>query len=205
MKISAVVFDFGGVMTMSTRPMRVIELAKAKNIPWEIIENGFSAHRLRHDAGFISLREMYEAIWKDAGIVVDEATTRLFTEEDSASWLYRRERTRLWMKELKDRGFKIGILTNMNAELGESLFKVAYADYIALADATVISGEVRLHKPMPEIYNLMRGRIDAPAEEICFIDDVGKNTEGAKACGWRAIRFISNEQTEADFERLLLA
>lgn len=203
MKISAVIFDFGGVMTTSTLPERVMDLAKKKNIPWEIFERGFSAHRLRYDGDFMTLREMYERIWNDAGIIVDEETTQQFMKEDSGSWLYRRERTRQWMSELKERGFKIGILTNMNSEFGNRHFKSAFADYIALADAMVISGEEHVYKPMPEIYELMRKRIGVPANEICFIDDVEKNTAGARACGWHAVRFRSNEQTEREFEQLL--
>ena len=205
MKISAVVFDFGGVMTTSTMPLRVIELAKEKNIPWSAIENGFAAHRLRYDGDFITLREMYELIWRDAGLEVDEETTLRFMKEDSSSWLYRRERTREWMAELKSRGFKIGILTNMSSTFGNEHFKKAFADYIEIADATVISGEEHIYKPMPEIYDLMRRHIDVPAGEICFIDDIRKNTDGAEACGWKAIRFVSNEQTEREFEELLRA
>ena len=34
MKIRAVVFDFGGVMTTSTMPERVIDLANETNIPF---------------------------------------------------------------------------------------------------------------------------------------------------------------------------
>ena len=46
MKISAVVFDFGGVMTTSTMPQRVIALAKEKGIDWNVFVDGFNAHRL---------------------------------------------------------------------------------------------------------------------------------------------------------------
>ena len=53
MKISAVVFDFGGVMTTSTMPQRVIALAKEKGIDWNVFVDGFNAHRLDYDAGHI--------------------------------------------------------------------------------------------------------------------------------------------------------
>ena len=69
----------------------------------------------------------------------------------------------------------------------------------------VISGEEHLFKPESEIYHLLRKRIALPAEELCFIDDLEKNIAGARACGWQGIRFIDNAQTEADFEKLLLA
>lgn len=203
MKIKGVVFDYGGVMTTSTMPLRVIDLAKDMGIPWDAIRRGFDAHRLDYDRDDISLREMYDAIWSDAGLKVDDATTALFMDADSRSWLYRRERTREWMAQLKARGFRIGILTNMCSRFGNEHFKKAFADFIELSDAMVISGEERVTKPDPKIYEILRERIALPANGLCFIDDVEKNCAAARACGWHAIRFVSSEQVEADFERLV--
>ena len=62
------VFDFGGVMTTSTMPQRVIALAKEKGIDWNVFVDGFNAHRLDYDAGHITLGEMYALIWGDAGL-----------------------------------------------------------------------------------------------------------------------------------------
>ena len=78
MKISAVVFDFGGVMTTSTMPQRVIALAKEKGIDWNVFVDGFNAHRLDYDAGHITLGEMYALIWSDAGLSVSDETTAAF-------------------------------------------------------------------------------------------------------------------------------
>ena len=148
MKIEAVVFDFGGVMTTSTMPMRVIELAEAKGIDWGVFKRGFDAHRLDYDAGRITLAEMYELIWRDAGIVVDAGTNAAFMEADDRSWCYRNERTLAWMKALKSRGYKIGILTNMAPRFAREHFRSAFADFIAQADAMVISGDDLLTLPL---------------------------------------------------------
>ena len=78
MKISAVVFDFGGVMTTSTMPQRVIALAKEKGIDWNVFVDGFNAHRLDYDAGHITLGEMYALIWSDAGLSVSDETTAAY-------------------------------------------------------------------------------------------------------------------------------
>ena len=203
MKIEAVVFDFGGVMTTSTMPMRVIELAEAKGIEWGVFKRGFDAHRLDYDAGRITLAEMYELIWRDAGIVVDAGTNAAFMEADDRSWCYRNERTLAWMKALKSRGYKIGILTNMAPRFAREHFRSAFADFIAQADAMVISGDEGIVKPQREIYDLLRGRIGLPAESLLFVDDVERNVAGARAAGWLALRFETNDQVEADFERLL--
>lgn len=203
MKIEAVVFDFGGVMTTSTMPMRVIELAEAKGIDWGVFKRGFDAHRLDYDAGRITLAEMYELIWRDAGIVVDADTNAAFMEADDRSWCYRNERTLAWMKALKSRGYKIGILTNMAPRFAREHFRSAFADFIAQADAMVISGDEGIVKPQREIYDLLRGRIALPAASLLFVDDLERNVAAARAAGWQAVRFETNDQVEADFERLL--
>ena len=203
MKIEAVVFDFGGVMTTSTMPMRVIELAEAKGIEWGVFKRGFDAHRLDYDAGRITLAEMYELIWRDAGIVVDAGTNAAFMEADDRSWCYRNERTLAWMKALKSRGYKIGILTNMAPRFAREHFRSAFADFIAQADAMVISGDEGIVKPQREIYDLLRRRIALPAASLLFVDDLERNVAAARAAGWQAIRFETNDQVEADFERLL--
>lgn len=203
MKIEAVVFDFGGVMTTSTMPMRVIELAEAKGIEWGVFKRGFDAHRLDYDAGRITLAEMYDLIWRDAGIVVDADTNAAFMEADDRSWCYRNERTLAWMKALKSRGYKIGILTNMAPRFAREHFRSAFADFIAQADAMVISGDEGIVKPQREIYDLLRGRIALPAASLLFVDDLERNVAAARAAGWQAIRFETNDQVEADFERLL--
>ena len=203
MKIEAAVFDFGGVMTTSTMPMRVIELAEAKGIDWGVFKRGFDAHRLDYDAGRISLAEMYDLIWRDAGIVVDAGTNAAFMEADDRSWCYRNERTLAWMKALKSRGFRIGILTNMAPRFAREHFESAFADFIAQADAMVISGDEGIVKPQREIYDLLRERIGLPAASLLFVDDLERNVAAARAAGWQAIRFETNDQVEADFERLL--
>ena len=203
MEIKAVVFDFGGVMTTSTMPQRVIELAKEKGVDWEVFRRGFEAHRLDYDAGRITLAEMYGLIWGDAGLSVDAETTAAFMAADDRSWCYRNERTLAWMKALKARGFGIGILTNMAPRFAREHFESVFADFIAVADAMVISGDEGIVKPQREIYDLLRGRIGLPAESLLFVDDVERNVAGARAAGWRALRFVTNDQVEADFERAL--
>lgn len=201
--IKGVVFDFGGVMTTSTMPKRVEALAAEKGIAWDAIVRGFAAHRLKFDSGTLSATGFYEQVWNDAGISVDAATTAAFVKADNESWLYRNERTLEWIKSLKSRGFKIGILTNMPPSFAKDHFRSVFADFIALSDALVISGEEGIVKPDRRIYDLLRERIGLPAETLLFVDDVEKNVVGAREAGWQAVRFVTNDQVEADFERLI--
>jgi len=52
-----------------------------------------------------------------------------------------------------------------------------------LFDAVVISGEVGLRKPDPEIYRLAAERLGVPPSQCVFVDDLTPNVRGAVAVG----------------------
>ena len=197
----AVVFDFGGVMTATTEPVLVREALQELGIGWEVAQRGYARYRHAYDAGDIALAELYERTWRDGGVTLSEADFRRVLECDRASWLRRNPRTLDWMRALKAEGRRIGILTNMAPDFAP-LFLEHYAEYVELADAMVISGLVRMHKPQPQIYALLRERIGLEASRLVFVDDVEENCEAARRAGWNAIRFSSNEQVERDLAAL---
>lgn len=196
MTISGIVFDFGGVMTTCTMPDRVRPIVEKLGLSWSALANGFERYRRQMDGDMITMDEMYGRIWADAGISVSPEIQARILEEDVASFLYRNERTLAWMQDLKARGYRIGILTNMSSEFGKR-FRETFHDFIELSDAMVISGEARMYKPMREIYELLQGRIALRPGELCFIDDVEGNCAGARSAGWRAIRFTDNDKAAA--------
>lgn len=202
MAIEGVVFDFGGVMTTSTMPDRVRPIVRSLGIDWSVLVDGFARYRRQMDGDEMTLDEMYARIWSDAGVTVAAEDAAKIIEADQASFLCRNERTREWMRELKDRGFKIGILTNMCSAFARR-FRAEFPDFIALADAMVVSGEVHMYKPQPGIYRLLRERIGLDGGSLCFVDDVEENCAGARLDGWQAIRFAGNEDCEKQFARLL--
>ena len=203
-KISGVVFDFGGVMTTSTMPERVRKCTDEFGIDWTHLADGFAKYRRLMDGGFITMDEMYDLIWADADIALTAEQKARILEEDYASFLegYRNLRPLAWMKALKASGRKIGILSNQSADFAVR-FRKTFPDFIALADAMVISGEERMFKPQKRIYDLLAGRIGLPPEELCFIDDAESNCEGARRAGWHAVLFEGNDQVERDFGRLV--
>ena len=202
--IRGVVFDFGGVMTTMTMPERVKPLVAELGVPWSALEAGFAKYRRQMDGDLMTMDEMYDRIFADAGLTVAPDVRARIIAEDQASFLYRNEATLAWMKDLKARGFKVGILTNMCTDFARR-FRETFPDFIALADAMVISGEERLYKPQREIYDRLCARIGLPPETLCFFDDVAANCQGARDAGWQAVRFTTTAETAAAFEKLLTA
>ena len=59
-------------------------------------------------------------------------------------------------------------------------------DSTEIFDVAVISGEVGLHKPQPEIYLLACERLEVEPGEAVFVDDLRENCAGAEAVGMTA-------------------
>jgi putative hydrolase of the HAD superfamily len=72
-----------------------------------------------------------------------------------------------------------------------------------LFDGIVISGEVGMHKPEPEIFLLGARRIGVPASECVFVDDLRENCAGAEAVGMTAILHRGADSTLPRLEELL--
>jgi epoxide hydrolase-like predicted phosphatase len=72
-----------------------------------------------------------------------------------------------------------------------------------LFDAVVISAEVALHKPQPEIYLLAAERLGEAPRQCVFVDDLRENCAGAEAVGMTAILHRDPAQTVAQLQELL--
>lgn len=71
-------------------------------------------------------------------------------------------------------------------------------DWDALFDVTVISGEVGLRKPEPEIYLLTASRLGVAPADCVFVDDLGPNVRAAQRLGMTGIRHVTPEETIAE-------
>jgi epoxide hydrolase-like predicted phosphatase len=72
-----------------------------------------------------------------------------------------------------------------------------------LFDGVVISGDVRLRKPAPEIYRLGAQRIGLEPDACVFVDDLPYNLSPAAALGMATVHHRAAEETIGHLERLL--
>jgi putative hydrolase of the HAD superfamily len=101
----------------------------------------------------------------------------------------------------KRAGVRTGLISN---SWGEAL--VYDRDrFPELFDAWVISHEVGLRKPDPEIYALTLERLGLPAGACLFLDDLDVNVAAARELGFRAIQFHDTAQAIAEIEAALAA
>ena len=72
-----------------------------------------------------------------------------------------------------------------------------------LFDEVVISGDVGMHKPEPQIFELAAEKIGVVPADCVFVDDLRENCQGAEAVGMTAILHRGAEGTVPRLEELL--
>jgi epoxide hydrolase-like predicted phosphatase len=95
-------------------------------------------------------------------------------------------------------GVKTGLISN---SWGRGRYERASFD--KWFDGVVISGEVGLYKPQPEIFRLGAERVGLEPEQCVFVDDLVENCEGAEAVGMTAVLHRGADGTLERLEELL--
>ena len=102
------------------------------------------------------------------------------------------------VREARRQGVRTGLISN---SWGAGRYDRGAIE--ELFDGIVISGDVGLHKPEPEIFRLGAERIAVGPEECVFVDDLRENCAGAEAVGMTAVLHRGAEGTIPELERLL--
>jgi epoxide hydrolase-like predicted phosphatase len=190
--------DFGGVLTSSVWDS-FADFCRDKGLAEDSVRRLF-----REDpAALADLREL------ETGRIGEHEFERRFAErlglEDAADLIegmFRgmkpSEPMVAAVRAARARGIRTGLLSNS--------WSTSHYDRALLAelfDAVVISAEVGLHKPQPEIYLLASKRLGVEPEQCVFIDDLRENCAGAEAVGMTAVLHRDAAATVAWLEELL--
>ena len=197
-RATALIVDFGGVLTTSVWPA-FSAFCEQEGLAPETVREMF-----RGDSEALALLRRLET-----GAVEDEDFERQFAAllgvEDHAGLITRMfaglgsdERMVAAMKAARAAGIPTGLISN---SWGLGIYdRLPTGD---LFDATVISGDVGLHKPQPEIYLLACERLGVEPGDAVFVDDLRENCDGAEAVGMVALLHRDAAETIPALERLL--
>lgn len=89
------------------------------------------------------------------------------------------------LEQLRESGYKVGIITNLRRDVDELCQRVGLAPYL---DFAVGSQEVGIEKPHPPIFMAALERVKAAPEEVLHVgDQVRSDVMGAQSVGMNAV------------------
>ncbi|MBR6316515.1 MAG: HAD family phosphatase [Lachnospiraceae bacterium] len=107
----------------------------------------------------------------------------------------------VWIKELKERGYRVLFLSNYSDYLIEKNREAL--SFLELMDGGIFSCHVKLLKPDLKIYETLFEKYDLTPSDCLFLDDMPVNILGAKECGMNGIVFTTYEETRPKVEAFL--
>lgn len=195
-----VIFDFGGVL-VTWRPQEIIDSFYSE----PALRESLRTHAFQHDDWL----EMDRGTLDEASVAA-RCAARMARPEAELKALFDHVRAALTpieptvalLRELRERpGLKLYALSNMSATIFAYL--AGQHDFFELFDGIVVSAEVKLLKPEPQIYEHLRDRFALDFGESVFIDDLTRNVESARNVGLPAIQFKTTEQVRHELAALL--
>lgn len=202
--MSAVVFDFGGVLfrwqperlLREVLPRQATDDASARHWVDQIFQN-YGGDWGDFDRGTVEPPALVRRIAQRTGLaeadvqrVVDAVPHELQPQPATVALLRR----------LHAAGRPLFYLSNMPAPYADLL--QARNEFLNLFSDGVFSARVHHNKPEPAIFELAAARFGHAPAELLFIDDHAPNIEAARALGWRGLHFRAAGQLEAELRQL---
>ena len=198
--ITTIIFDIGNVLV---------------DFSWKEYIAGFGFSKEVQEK--ISKATMLSEAWDefDRGVMEIEDIIKLFIKNDSSiekeirlicedihDMLGRREYAIPWIKELKEKGYKVLYLSNFSRKAEVECAHTV--DFLPHMDRGILSYQEKGIKPEREIYQILIDRYNLVPDECVFMDDKEINCEGARKAGIHAIVFTTKEEAEKELLKLLV-
>lgn len=189
--IKNIVFDMGGVIIRFDRELFISRLGASREDEKLLMRAVFRSREwVQMDRGTLTDRQACEIFLTRTPQRLHAAVRELVFGWDDP--LVTIDGVEELIAELKEKGYNIYLLSNASYRQHEYWPRVPAARYF---DGILVSADVHLIKPQPEIYRLFWDRFSLEPEQCVFIDDVPINIEGAYFAGMDG--FVFNEDLPA--------
>lgn len=202
MPLSAVIFDYGMVLSNPADPEAHHELIRVFGAPPEDFEREYWAFRHAYDEGQFDGRGYWQRCANGAGVTLTDRQIRQLIANDIRMWSTLNPTMVDWAVSVSRAGFKTGILSNIGFELADAYKQF---DWVREFTHNTWSCELRLAKPDPAIYHHVIDALQVRPEEAIFLDDRQENILSAEAVGIQGILFRNAQQLQEDLHARGLA
>jgi len=196
--VRAVVFDIGGVLVdYDLRRFCRQFLADDEEVEFFLGEVLGEAFHRERDLGVPMAQTAAEWSRRHPSY---ETAINAFNDRFPEMWLGSVPGSVEVLADLKAAGVEAYGLTNWGFETWA--LACAQFDFLGLLDGVLVSSEVGLVKPDPEIFLAFSSRFGVAPDEAAFVDDVVANVTAARALGFGGIVFTSAADLRHDLSGL---
>lgn len=184
-----IIFDLGNVL-LEWNPQGFLEQMQ---LPMHFLEVFNSLLWATHDGGLLSREEVVAKLPAQYdrevfAYCIDRIAPFLVVIPEMVEILH----------EVRRKGYKVYILSNMPKEMHQELLQLH--DFFKYFDGQLYSYEVGAIKPQPQIYEILLKNYKLKGQESLFIDDREENVRAAKELGIEGIVCRSPSQVRSELQ-----
>ncbi len=196
--IKAGIFDVGGVLHDTSIKYIYPDIITTLGITKEAFDKAWKRLINRFGKGDISEKEFWKVFIKQTQAVKPLPKESLFLREFIKHY-NRHDNVLSLVQKLKRNGYKVAILSNSIPPHARYQYEIGiYQNF----DVVVLSHEIGIQKPDPEIYTLTLEKLGISAPEAFFVDDDNANVEPAIKLGMHGLVFTSYRVLCNDLQKL---
>lgn len=197
--IKAIVFDYGGVVEVEEGDL-IQEIADYLQITKEDWHRVYYSLNHLCNTGKNSWQEVLALVCKKfSASDIQISHIHKMIEEKKKTKKVNLELVEI-IKDLKNRNYKIALLSNNSVKLRQKLID---QNIIDLFNEIIISGEVGCQKPCPEIFEILFKKLGVNNDELIFVDNAEKSLEKAEEIGFILLLYINNEKLKEELFEML--
>lgn len=196
MSIKWIIFDMCGVLIEDAYQHIFREVSKEKGYDHLTFMDEIREPLDKTMQGIISERDFFQIILKrfDLNFTIKEL------EEKLIAGFVKIEDTWKVVENLKDKGYKLAILSDMGKEMVEK--EMNTLELRKYFDELIFSSETGYKKPQLELFKIALEKLNSKPEECIFIDDKKRNTDAAKKLHINTITFETPEKLEEKLKNI---
>jgi putative hydrolase of the HAD superfamily len=189
---TALILDYGNVLSRPQRVVSVEAMARDAGASPEDFRRAYRLHRDPYDAGELSAADYWRRVLETLGRrSTTSAALERFIQRDVESWTSYRDDIWVLARTFRTGDRRTAMLTNMPPEI---LARIrADRRLESWFDVVVASCEIGLIKPDPRVYEVCLSRLGVAADRTIFVDDSIVNIAAAARLGIGTLHFAGEE------------
>ena len=192
MELSSIIFDYGGVISLSQNSSHIRSICRILKIDTAQYRFVYQKFRNAYDSGLISAKQYWQTVIGhiDADRMISAHELNELIHHDVLSWADINQNTYRLIQKLYKNKYKLAILSNMTFDtLRHLMKKTKWMKYFSVR---IFSCEEKICKPDKSIFMTTLKRLSEDSANALLIDDSIVNISAAQRIGINSIHYTNH-------------